>query len=437
MRNSRSLPRGLGLVTALVTLMALVLPATPAIARPEDGRIVIGNNSEFDSANGVRSGRGTKNNPYVIEGWDVHELTIHDTDRYVVIRNNIIGRLTLNWIGDRVTVVNNKVGDLRVNENVKRTGAASSGVISHNRFGSVGQLRHWDGVFSRNIVGAPRDSQWNDLGFWGSHIRAVNFDGFNGSSFVRNTIYGYVEARLHGHHHSSGFGGSSHYHGADETHEAPLTHMRRHHRVRIAHNKIYSGGPYGLIYTDSNHAGNDRTATSETNEALNDPHTHLTKVAVLQNELVGSGIVVNIFNADDSKHLRTRTGHFTIRGNDIRVKEYRHSLNAWDDAPAGIEVRQARDLHLNIADNTILGPAGEQSPSVSDSLSSYTPAGIRLWDIEKAWIHLMGNQVTNRQVGIYARQFRNVEWWIHGLKTEGVDTEVDYDNSSSSPHKGP
>lgn len=436
MRKSRSLPRVLGLVTAMVTLMALVLPAAPAIARPEDGRIVIERNSDFDSANGVRSGHGTKKDPYVIEGWDVHELSIHDTDRYVVIRNNIISRLTLNWIGNRVKVVRNKVGDLRVNENVERTGAATRGVISHNRFGSVGQLRHWDGVFSRNVVGTP--AQGDDLGGFSSpHIRAVNFDGFNGARFVRNTIYGYVETRLHGHHHSSGFGGSSHYHGAGESHGAPLTHMSRYHRVVIAHNTIYSSGPYGLIYTDSNHSANDRTATSETNEALNDPHTHKTKVAIFQNELVGSGIVVDIFNADDSKHLRTHTGHFTIRDNDIKVKEYRHSLNAWSEAPAGIEVRQARDLHLSIADNRIQGPVGEESPSVSDSLSSYTPAGIRLWDIQKAWIHLMGNQVTNRPVGIHARQFKNVEWWIHGLRTQDVETEVDYDNSSSSPHKGP
>jgi hypothetical protein len=420
-----------------VALVLLALPGVPAGASPEDGTILIEDNSAFTEANGIRSGHGTKAHPYVIEGWDLNSLEIHDTNRYVVIRNVIVNNLTLDWVGDRVKVVHNRIGDLRVNQNVERTGAATSGVISFNRFGSVGQLRHWDGVFSHNVVGSPPQEDDFQIESPGG-FRIANFDGFNGAKYAANTFYGYVELRLHGHHHSSGYNDKSHYHGAEEDHMAPLTHMERYHSAKFVNNKIYSTGPYGFIYTDSNHAGNDRTATSETNEALNDPHVHHTKIAILRNELIGSGIVVDIFNAvDTEKHLRTATGHMTISGNTIRLKEYRQTVDGWSEPPTGIEVHEARDLHLMIENNKITGPAVETTRATTDTVGGNVASGIELWDVEKAYIHLTNNFVTNRVDAVYARRFNRVQWWIHGLRTEGVDNEIDYDNSSSEPQGGP
>src|SRR6185503_20212765 len=166
----------------------------------------------------------------------------------VVIRdNNISGTLVADWIGNRLKVVNNTIGDLRVNQNRERTGDMTSGVISHNTIGVVGQLRHWNGVFSHNVVGTP-----DQMSLPFSEERAVNFDGFNGAHFVRNTIYGYMDATLHGHHHSSGYGKHSHYHGTEpeaehEHHHGMdmedmdhIDHTNRFHEVWIAHNKIYS-----------------------------------------------------------------------------------------------------------------------------------------------------------------------------------------------------
>jgi hypothetical protein len=213
--------------------------------------------------------------------------------------------------------------------------------------------------------------------------------------------------------------------------------MERFHGVKIANNDIHAVGPYGLIYTDSAHSANDRTAASETNEALNDPHEHTTQVAIVNNNLRGSGIVVDIFNADDDRHLRTNTGHFTIRDNTIRVKEYRNAANVWDAPSTGIDVHQARDLHLHIIDNVISGPKGDQTPSVGDSIAGYVTSGIKLEDVEKAWIHLSMNEISSRQVAIYARRFTRVKWWISGLRTQDVVTEVDYDNSSNQPENGP
>ncbi|HYI44163.1 MAG TPA: hypothetical protein VE174_01705 [Actinomycetota bacterium] len=433
---SRS-PRWRRFVSILATaFVVLALPGAPAGASTEDGSVVIEENSAFDQEHGVRSGKGTKSNPYVIEGWDLHELSIHDTNRYVVIRNNIISRLTLNWVGDRVKVVHNRIGDLRVNENVERTGMPTSGDISFNRFGSVGQLRHWDGDFTNNVVGAPAQDDEFRIDSPGG-FRIANLDGFNGATYVKNTFYGYVELRIHGHHHSSGFNDDSHYHGAEHG-KMPLTHMNRYHSAKFAQNRIYATGPYGFIYTDSNHAGNDRTATSETNEALNDPHVHYTKVAILRNELIGSGIMVDIFNATDTqKHLRTATGHMTIKGNSIKLHEYRETADGWSTPPTGIEVHEARDLHLTITNNKIAGPAVETTRTTTDSLGGHVASGIELLNLEKASVHITNNFVTNRVAGVYARHFNRVQWWINGLRTEGVENQIDYDNSGAKPQGQP
>jgi hypothetical protein len=414
----------------------LLFTAAPAVADVESGSVLIEDNSQFTEQNGVRYGKGTRKHPYVIEGWELGRLEIHDTNRYVVIRNNIISNLTLDWIGNRVKVVRNRIGDLRVNQNVERTGDMTSGVIKNNRFGNVGQLRHWDGAFVNNVVGTPPTDEGTQIDTGQGSFQVANFDGFNGARYRNNTFFGFVEIRLHGHHHSSGFGQHSHYHGSDEGHgndKMSLTHMKRYHRAVFEQNTIHATGPYGLIYTDSNHSGNDRTATSETNEALNDPHEHVTKVAFLRNRLIGSGIMVDIFNAEDSKHLRTRTGHFTIKGNSIQLREYRETVDGWNTPPVGIEVHQARDLHLNIANNVITSPAAEAHRSTVDRIGGYVASGIELLDVEKAVIHISNNVVTNRVAGIYARRFKQVEWSINSLKTEGVETEIDYDDSGAPP----
>src|SRR5687767_16020763 len=119
--QARLSTRSMAVVFCTALIGALLWPVTPAAADVESGSVEIGANSQFTPQNGVRSGKGTKRNPYVIEGWDLGRLEIHDTDRWVVIRNNILHNLTLDWIGDRVKVVNNRIGDLRVNQNVERT----------------------------------------------------------------------------------------------------------------------------------------------------------------------------------------------------------------------------------------------------------------------------------------------------------------------------
>ena len=435
----RSKTKALSVLTLIaVAALVAVLPAPVAAEtreRQQRDSIFIKSNSQFNPANGVRSGSGTRQDPYVISDWDLHQLIIKDTNAYIEIFNvNVHGTMVLDWVGDRVYVHDNVVGDLRVNQNVKRKGEATSGRIVNNRFGIVGQLRHWDGVFAHNIVGAPDQEDVWDMLF---KRRAVNFDGFNGAQFRDNVIYGFMDARLHGHHHSSSFEDSSHYHGAAPSeHHEMVDHSQRYHEVFITNNEIYSDYSYALAYLDTAHQANDRTANSETDKALNKPHVHHTRVHMTDNKLIGSGLWVQVFNARDERHVGTATGMVEIANNQISLS--RDQLRPYR-ATHGIYVHAARDLHLDIAGNRVLGPAPDETMETLTLDRWDQGAGIFLHEFDKAMIHLRENEVTNRPFGIRAAQFsKTVRWMIHGLKTKGVDQPVYYDNSvKNQPEEGP
>lgn len=420
------------LLTALVVTMmgAMLQPVAAAAtsdgAKTARGDIFITGDSEFNPANGVRAGTGTRRDPYVISGWSVRNVFIRDTDKYILIKDNDITRqLVLNWNGDRVTVVNNTVGDLRVNQNVKRTGAATSGRIANNTFGIVGQLRHFDGVFENNVV-KGRSSIFDGV----FSNRAVNFDGFHGSRFRNNTIFGYMEVRLHGHHHGSGFDDDSHYHGAGHGehsgHGVGIDHSKRYHEVYVTNNQIEADGDFALVYTDSAHVANDRTAASETNPELNKEHVHHTRIHLTGNKLVGAGLAVEIFNAKDSRHTGTKTGLVDIRNNDISLaRELRDNLWSRKD---GITIYRAVDAVVKVEDNVVRGESVEQRDPLDERFAS--DSGILLYDIDKANIYLSGNSVSNLLFGVRAAHMtESVHWWISALDTKAVEHAVYWDNS--------
>lgn len=424
------------LALSIVVVAAMVLPTQLAQAdgrRVQRGDIFITENKHFDAEHGVVAGSGTASDPYVITGWIVNSLAISDTSAHVLIVDNQVEWMTLNWIGPGVHVMNNDVGDLRVNENVERTGEMTSGHFSNNTFDVVGQLRHFDGVFEKNVVGAPESGM--EIPFF-SDERAVNFDGFNGSQFRNNTIYGYVDVRLHGHHHGSGYGEHSHYHGAGPTtHHDKMDHSDRWHEVFISNNEIYSDYHWALRYFDQAHSANDRTARSETNEELNKPHVHHTRVNMTANKLYGAGIAVDIFNADDERHTGTTRGVANIRNNQISLAAP-ETTDLWQERD-GITVDQATDVTVNIVGNVINGPEPEQGALAPpwDQASS----GIRLFTIDKADIHIFNNKVTNRYYGVWASQFTpSVWWWVSDLKAPGATEVVYYDQSvSNKPNSSP
>lgn len=419
-------------------LMVMVFPATAgAAAESSDEKqtrdsIFIDELKDFNPANGVRAGSGTASDPFVISGWNVSWVEIKNTDAHVVVKDNVItDSLTLDWIGGGIEVRNNEVGDLRVNQNRKRTGDPTSGVIENNTFGVVGQLRHFDGIFQNNVVGRKDGMNLPFL----IDTRAVNFDGFNGSIFRNNTIYGYMDARLHGHHHSSGFAEDSHYHGdapaAHEGHEG-MDHTVRYHQVHIYGNKIVADHYYALAYLDTAHSANDRTAASETEKTLNDPHIHYTKVFMHDNELVGAGLYVDVFNAKDELHKTIGRGLMEISDNKIVLQPSEDVMQKFYSRN-GIDVGRAQNIALRILDNTITGPeAGDTIDGLTESWESVS--GINLWNVDKGDLVLSGNSVSRTAYGVKARDFsKTVNWTIEELVTKDVPQAVYWDSSVHNP----
>jgi hypothetical protein len=348
----------------------------------------------------------------------------------VIVKDNTIENLTLNWIGHGVKVYDNNIGDLRVNENVPRTGEPTSGLLTRNQIGIVGQLRHYDGTFTKNVVD-PGASMWEGLPFFAQQL-AVAFDGFNGAHFTDNAVYGAVRAQLHGHHHSSGFDDHSHQHvGHDD-----MDHTARWHQVYITDNIIYSDGEYALMYTDTAHSANDRTANSEENEELEKPHIHHTRVYLNGNKLVGSGLVVDVFNASDERHTGTALGHIEIRNNDITTPAPK-DFDMFTFRYAGIDVSQAKDVTVEIMGNKIIGTVAEESMDPTKEFFQTSQPAINLSSVTLGKVFLIDNLVTNHDVGVQARNFKNVSWWLLGLETQNVGEPVSYDESVSKPKRKP
>jgi hypothetical protein len=415
------------IVTSLVLVPPLARAASP---RQPHADITIEWDGELNAAHGIRSGHGTVRDPYVISGWTLNNVSIRDTTKAIrIVNSSINGTLRLNWVGSAITVTGNDIGDLRVNENIPRWGDPTSGAITRNTFGQVGQLRHFDGVFSYNTVGAVESGL---LSSSYPSTRAVNFDGFNGARFVSNTIYGYVDARLHGHHHSSAYGMGSHMH-SDGPHDMGMVdHTRRFHEVFISNNRIFTSASYALAYLDTDHAGNDRTANSETNPYLNAPHVHYTRVHVTGNRLNGAGLLVDVFNAMDQRHRGSPNGLVELIGNQIALdRDLAHPFEVLQ----GIEVRQARYLTLRIKANTITGAAPLVDVAPINTATSQG-AGVLLNGLDRASVLIESTRVSNRQFGVQAVQLtKYVTWTIKSLTTAGVSQRVSYDGSVKNPPK--
>lgn len=424
-------------IAAVSLMVAAVLPGSFATARAADrepdvrGAIVIESARDFTPEHGVRSGNGTKANPYVISDWEVPSLVIRNTNVWVTIQDNVVtGQMVLDWIGPGVRVVRNDAGDLRVNQNVARTGAATDGYIGNNQFGLVGQLRHFDGVFEKNVVGTPAVLAKRPS------FKAVQFDGFNGARFRGNTVYGYVDVKLHGHHHGSGYGDHSHDHhatydagGVPTQHEGGhVDHSRRYHEVFISNNEIHSDHDWALRYYDRAHTGDDRTAASETDKNLNCPHVHFTRVHLTGNKLVGSGIAVDVFNAFDDNHWTTERGSVEIRGNEIMIERATTELLR---GLHGILVQEAVDVDVDITGNYIVGPetSGERDLLSLDK-ELHRGSGIKLHKLDQATVRIVDNMVLQRMYGVDATSFTgSVRWIVRNLKTDDVKEKVHYDET--------
>lgn len=280
------------------------------------------------------------------------------------------GQLVLDWNGQCIHAYNNVVNDLRVNQNNDRTGFATGGIVEDNRIFTIGQIRHYDGIFRENEVGNRAHLKaLLQPGVTPSpaSVRSVNNDGANQGWYVDNVFYGQIDLDFHGHHHAAGFfAPTSHYHGSNArivgmydaagvctTRESAVDpskangpnkdypqdddvevlgttvldgaadtddclehfdHSKRWTSVLFQDNVVIDPNGVGLRFEDRDHRADDEKANSENVYSLKAPHFHQKWVQMEGNVLVGK-ILIDVLNAagtnlwtDDWSAVQTPTG---------------------------------------------------------------------------------------------------------------------------------
>lgn len=417
---------------------------------------IVGDNA-FTPSNGVRSGNGTLDDPFVITGYYVSgDLYVQDTDACFVVRENWVGgQLTLNWNGQCVHVHHNHVRDLRVNENIRRTGYATGGLLELNEIEVVGQLRHYDGEFRDNVVGPKSGRSLFDPVretapyLFHENPRVANVDGFNQGLIHHNTFHGSVDLDFHGHHHGSGFfAPHSHYHGDNQTKldAHAHDHTLRWTSVEFTDNRVIDPEGYGVRYEDRNHAADDRTARSEQVDELEEYHKHWTRIVIARNVVEGAPIWVDVFHADDDRHDRVNEGTFELVDNQITVKERMR------DGPAGLPFfgsghSYTSGLRVHVAkevDFTISGNQLEWEPAEREGgplgLFERPPAKASAIDLDgfrRANITVADNTAKGFHYGVKAHEFdAATHWSVLGCDFGDAEYAVYYDESVANRPEG-
>ncbi len=384
------------------------------------GSITIGGDHAFTPAQGVRSGRGTATDPYVIEGFYVDVLILNDTSRAYELRNNYIRKLIVDWTGDgaaspaeaaeaRSVIHHNRILDLEVNRNVARTGEPTASVFEFNLIDKVTQLRHFDGIFRYNEVGGPRE-----IPLLGGPRVILNIAGMNAASIHHNMIHGGVDMKLHGHHHSDTPTLMSHNHGRpdaqqEEAHDE--NHSRRYVVFDFHGNDVLDETGFGVRYTDLDHAGDDTTATSEAEPALKAAHVHRTTVSIVNNTVTQAPLRLDVFNAEDKRHkLPGEHGLIILDGNTIIDPK----------SGDGIVVGAVRNAEVIIDNNTL---------TMRDPLAS-GGAGIRVHALANATLQVAHNVIDGYRFGVRATSFdADTTWSVFKNSISGARDDVWWDET--------
>ncbi|MGB0653696.1 MAG: hypothetical protein ACPGQL_10910 [Thermoplasmatota archaeon] len=433
--------------------------ASAAQSLEQVSRIIIRGDDGATPDAGIRTGSGTIDDPFVIDGYYVTgDLFIADTDACFIVKENYIGgQLTLNWNGQCVHAHHNYVRDLRVNENVARDGYATGGLIELNKIEYIGQLRHYDGEFRDNIVG-PRapNSMWDEVletvpWMFGVDPRVANIDGFNQGLIHHNTFHGSVDLDFHGHHHGTGFyAPHSHYHGDDMERGMMHDHTERWTSVFFTDNKIVDPDGYGLRYEDRGHAGDDRLANSEQEETLDDAHRHYTRAVIARNVIEGGPLTIDVFNADDDLHYDRNPGWVELTDNKVHLIEREEDDLLGLDLPwfggeipadSALRVFATKEAEISIIGNELSFQAlPDQGSDPLDPVNDLTgmffgprdlePAAIDLIRIADADIQVRDNTATGFTYGVRATQFDElVDWIVSGNDFGAASHPVYYDES--------
>lgn len=409
---------------------------------------------------GHLSGRGTTESPYVLERFYVDgDLTIQSTDRAIILREGYVtGQLSLNYIGEQVYVHHVYAKDLRVNENVRRSGDNTGGLWHDNAFGFVGQIRHFTGEFRDNTIGPkPQGVVADYLSDTGTASLpegiVFNFDGFHGADVHHNTFIGQVDIKLHGHNHGDCLLCPIHDHADDR--EYPATqqengidttisedlgfrsrHSVRYHSLLFRDNTIEVPDGFALRYNDRNHAGDDQTANSEPNGFLEDPHVHYQQISLRGNHLKGGPLVVEIFNAADDNHVTANQGVLRITGNTIEIP-YTTSTQRNAGAKVGMDLLRADGIQMRIDDNKVLfHETGDDLPAKTlRSVVEVPPPliGFRLDQFSDGHLLFVGNHVNMGDTGVLAKRLDATVFW--DLQGNDLQTEKPYraEDSATAP----
>lgn len=395
-------------------------------------------------AEGYLTGSGTKDDPYVLERFYVdRDLSIESTDRALVLREGFVkGTLRLNYIGEDLYVHHVQATDLRVNENIKRTGPNTGGLFHDNAFAVVGQIRHFVGEFRDNQIGprptSPIQEALGDTGpFFVPQGVVFNLDGFHRADIHDNVFDGAVLVKLHGHNHADCFTCpvhdhsnatldaermAGHEHDYSDASDMEALGFRTHHSVRYVSlafhdNEIRVEEGVALRYNDRNHAGDDRTANSEANESLKDPHVHFQDVTFARNRLVGGGFHLDVFNAKDEKHVISNLGALRVIGNDVTVA-YSPAFPFFGPMPLsmGLRLNDARGLELRLRDNVVRFVESRDGVADQGALDPLRPeltfTGIQIERFETANLTIASNRVESGTYGVFATHLAPTVHWI-------------------------
>ncbi len=393
-------------------------------------------------SSGYAPGNGTLDDPYVIQGlYILGDLMIQDTDACVVIKNNWIGgQLSLNWNAQCVHVHHNHIYDLRVNENIRRIGYATGGLMERNEIEYVGQLRHYDGEFRHNTVGPmPDGGPWDPVRettpVLDASVLIANIDGFNEALIHNNTFHGSVDLDFHGHHHGDGFfAPHSHYHGDDPAnytlHEHD--HTQRWTSVAFKDNLVHDEWGYGLRYEDRNHAGDDRLANSEQEETLELDHWHRTDVVISGNTIDGAGIWIDVFNADDSHHKARNDGWLWLLDNTVILRE-RDGGAIGLSAPAyqpivGYKIMTSKEVEMLVEGNDARY-VPRSSGTTLPIAPQVRPIAYQVDRLSDADLVFTDNTAKGFEVGIKAGRFSDVTFTMQGNDFGDAKTPTEFDNT--------
>ncbi len=388
-------------------------------------------------------------------------------DPHEVANNN--GQLVLDWNGQCLHVYNNVINDLRVNQNNDRTGFATGGILENNRIFTIGQIRHYDGIFRDNEVGnrAHLYSLIDPNITAPTNDQSVNNDGANQGWYFDNVIYGQVDLDFHGHHHSAGFfAPESHFHGSvyreaymvNTDGSCKFTHddlmpMPGHHQMHESDNdfevlgETIIDGPdnepclphhdhgkrwtsvffndnviidpngLGLRFEDENHRADDEQANSENMRELKKPHFHQKWVQVENNTVVGK-IFIDVLNAkgtflwsDDWSEVENTAG-------------IERSIEALDHPGARIAYSHPmrNDAWLDIQNNTVL-----QTQSV----------GVLVSDAEfMTKLQLNNNRAVGAPTSISGYSFEALRDWLWNARYASAASIADDVDDMGSGDRG-